>query len=346
MKNLDKSIKSGIRYSLIISIVIIVLILIFTTDTRTWDALLTLKWEYIFYVILLNMLSWVWSGIRYSIMINGIADSKLNLIEALQIHLAYYFASSITPSAAGGEPLEIYLLSKKNIKVGQATALSLFRYIINTLTFAIASPIVLYFYSFLFPQSIIKNLVQYSAILFFIIVALFIFALYKPRPVIKFLSYILIKLRRIPFLNKIHPYKIIREVYKTVTDFHNTLWLFIKEKKLVLLGFFIFNLLSWITYFLIAPLLMLGFQMEVNNILSIVLVQIPIFFLLFYVPTPGVSGAVELLLSLGFSPFIPKYVLGIFIILWRFLTHYFTLITGAFATIYILGIKNWNQPKN
>lgn len=340
MKNLNNTIKSGLKISIIISSLVFILILIFTTDNRTWKAITSINAKYIIYVILLNILSWIWAAIRYQILINGIEGIELSLIESLQIHLSYYFASSITPSSAGGEPLEIYLLSKKNIKVGQATAVSLFRYVINTLTFAIASPIILYFYSYLFPQNIIKNLVRYSALLFLAIVGAFIFALYKPKPIIRTLSYILIRLRRIPFLKKIHPFRILRTVNKTVKDFHNTLWLFLKEKKLTILGFFIFNLLSWLTYFLIAPVLMSAFNLKIDYV-SVILVQIPIFFLMFYVPTPGGSGAIELLISLGFAPFVPRYILGVFIILWRTLTHYLSLILGAIILIYILGIKNW-----
>jgi len=340
MKNLNSTLKSGLKFSIIISVTIFVIILIFTTDSRTWNALLTLKWNYVLYVLLLNFLSWIFAAIRYKILIKGLEGVNIKLIEALQIHLAYYFASSITPTSAGGEPLEIYLLSKKNIKVGQATALSLFRYVINSLTFAISSPIVIYFYSYLFPQQLIKRLVQYSALLFFLVVAGFIFALYKPRPIIRFIAYILLKLRKLPFLSKIHPYKILRVVNNTVKDFHSTLWIFIKDKKLTMFGFFLFNLLSWFTYFLIAPVLMMGFHLKVN-IISLVLVQIPIFFLMFYVPTPGGSGVIEILLSLAFAPFVPKYILGIYIILWRTFTHYITLLAGAFDFLYVLGIKNW-----
>lgn len=340
MRELNNIIKSGLKISLIITIIVFLIILFLTTDSRTWHALKSINGKYLLYVILLNILSWIWSGIRYSILIQGIEGAKLNLLEALQIHLSYYFAASITPTSAGGEPLEIYLLSKKNIKVGQATALSLFRYVINTLTFALASPLIIYFYSYLFPQNIIRKLVQYSAILFLMVVGLFLFALFKPRPIIRLLSYVLIKLRKIPFLRKIHPFKILRVVNKTVRDFHNTLWSFLKEKKLTILGFFLFNLLSWITYFLIAPVLMSAFNLQVNYI-SVVLVQVPIFFMMFYVPSPGGSGAIEILLSLAFAPFVPKYILGIFIILWRTLTHYLTLLVGAIVLVYILGIKNW-----
>ncbi|MGB9788669.1 lysylphosphatidylglycerol synthase transmembrane domain-containing protein [Dictyoglomus turgidum] len=340
MKDLSSTIKSGLKISLIITTIVFVVILFITTDSRTWEALKSINGKYLIYVILLNTLSWIWSGIRYSILIRGIEGVNLNLIEALQIHLSYYFASSITPTSAGGEPLEIYLLSKKNIKIGQATALSLFRYVINTLTFAIASPLIIYFYSYLFPQNIVRKLVQYSAILFLLVVGGFLFALFKPRPIIRLVSYILIKLRRIPFLKRIHPFKILRVVNKTVRDFHNTLWFFLKEKKLTILGFFFFNLLSWITYFLIAPVLMSAFNLKVNY-LSVVLVQIPIFFMMFYVPSPGGSGAIEILISLGFAPFVPKYILGIFIILWRTLTHYLTLLAGAIVLVYILGVKNW-----
>ncbi|MCS7202751.1 MAG: flippase-like domain-containing protein [Dictyoglomus sp.] len=341
MKGLNKSLKNGLKYSIILSILVIIGVLVFTTEEKTLNALLKLDILTIFYAILLNILSWIFSALRYMSLINSV-EKKINFIEALQIHLSYYFAAGITPTSAGGEPLEIYLLSKKNIKVGQVTALSLLRYTLNVLIFAIATPIVLYFYSFLFPNRIVKDLIRYSSFFLGFVVGIFLISLYKPKPVKKILAKFLLRICHFPFLRNIHPYKLIRAVYKTVDDFHKTLWTFMKDKKLNLLKFSILNILSWFTYFLIAPIILKGFGLRIY-FLNLILIQIPIFFLLFYVPTPGGSGASELLFSLAFAPYVPKYILGIFIIIWRLLTHYFTLIIGGFVLVYILGIKNWGN---
>lgn len=341
MKGLSKSLKNGLKYSIILSILVIIGILIFTTEEKTLNALLKLNILTVIYAILLNILSWIFSALRYMSLINSV-EKKLTFIEALQLHLSYYFAAGITPTSAGGEPLEIYLLSKKNITIGQVTALSLLRYTLNILTFATVTPIILYFYSFLFPNKIIKDLIRYSSLLLAFIVGIFLISLYKPRPVKKVIAKFLLKISHFPFLKNIHPYKIIRIVYKTVDDFHKTLWSFMKDKKIVLLKFSILNILSWLTYFLIAPLILKGFGLKIY-LFNLILIQIPIFFLLFYVPTPGGSGASELLFSLVFAPYVPKYILGIFIIIWRLLTHYFTLIIGGFVLVYVLGIKNWGD---
>ncbi len=344
MKKLNRTLKNGLKYSIILSILVIIVILIFTTEERTLNALLKLDLSTIIYAILLNLLSWIFSALRYMSLINSI-EKKLTFIEALQIHLSYYFASGITPTLAGGEPLEIYLLSKKkNVKIGQVTALSLLRYTISILTFAILTPIVLYFYSYLFPNKIVKDLIRYASLLLSFIVGIFLISLYKPKPIKKFMTKLFLKIRHFPFLKNIHPYKIIKTVYKIVDDFHKTLWTFMKDKKIVLLKFSILNILSWLTYFLIPPLILMGFGLKIY-LLNLVLIQIPIFFLLFYVPTPGGSGASELLFSLAFAPYVPKYILGIFIIIWRLLTHYFTLIIGGFVFIYVLGIKNWDDSQ-
>lgn len=341
MRKLNKTLKNGLKYSIILSILVIIGLLIFTTNEKTFDSLFKLNLLTLIYALLLNILSWVWASLRYMSLVNSV-EKKLTFIEALQIHLAYYFASGITPTSAGGEPLEIYLLSKKNIKIGQTTAFSLLRYVINTLTFATAAPFILYFYSYLFPNKIVKDLVKYSSILLAVIVSIFLISLYKPKPIRRFIAGILLKIKHFPILKNIHPYRIIRVVYKTVDDFHSTLWMFIKDKKLVLLKFSLLNIFSWLTYFLIAPTIIKGFGLK-TSWLNLILIQIPVFFLLFYVPSPGGSGASEILFSLAFAPYIPKYILGIFIILWRFLTHYFTLIVGGFVLLYILGIENWGD---
>jgi len=341
MKNLNKTLKSGFKYSILLSILVILGILIFTIDKRTIDVLLKLNISIIFYAILLNILSWFWAALRYMCLVNSVGK-KLNFIEALLIHLSYYFASSVTPTSAGGEPLEIYLLSKRDIKIGQTTAISLLRYVINTLTFVISTPIILYYFSYLFPNKIIGEAVKYGSILFFLIVFLFLISLYKPKPMKRLIAIMLLKLKHFPFLKNIHPYKIIRTVYKTVDDFHTTLWLFLKTKKLFLLQVFLLNILSWLTYFFIAPTILKGFGLKVSW-MNLILIQIPTFFLLLYIPTPGGSGAAELLFSITFAPFVPKHMLGIFIIIWRSLTHYFTLFIGGLILIYVIGIKNWGN---
>ncbi|MCX7845214.1 MAG: flippase-like domain-containing protein [Dictyoglomaceae bacterium] len=343
MRQLNKSLKNGLKYSIILSVLVIIGILVFTIEEKTINALLNLNLLTIIYAILLNILSWIFSALRYMSLINSV-EKKLTFMEALQIHLSYYFASGITPTSAGGEPLEIYLLSKKNIKIGQITALSLLRYTLNILTFAIVTPIILYFYSFLFPNKIVKELIRYSSFLLAIIVGIFLISLYKPKPMKKLIVRLLLKISYFPFLKTIPPCKIIRTVYKTVDDFHKTLWTFIKDKKIVLFKFSILNILSWFTYFLIAPFILKGFGLKIY-LSSLILIQIPIFFLLFYVPTPGGSGVSELLFSLAFAPYVPRHILGIFIIVWRLLTHYFTLITGGFVLVYVLGIKNWGDQQ-
>ncbi|PMQ01773.1 MAG: TIGR00374 family protein [Dictyoglomus sp. NZ13-RE01] len=341
MKNINSTLKKGLRYSISLTILVIIILLIFTTEDKTFTALKKINFSAIVCAISLNILSWFISALRYKTLVNSFSN-KISFVEALQIHLSYYFASGITPTSAGGEPLEMYLLSKKNIPLGQATAFSLLRYMTNTLTFAVATPIVIYFYSYLFPNKIVRDLIKYGAVLLGIIIGLFLISLYKPRPIKRLIARLLLKFKNLPLLKNLHPYKIIRIVFKTVDDFHSTLWSFLKDKKLALFQFILLNILAWITYFLIAPTILLGFGLKVRWV-EMVLVQIPVLFLLFYVPTPGGSGASELLFSLVFAPYVPKYILGIFIIIWRTLTHYFTLIVGGFILFYILGIKNWGE---
>lgn len=66
---------------------------------------------------------WVSKAIRIYIIAQGMGE-KITLRHCLQIYLATCFGSHITPFNAGGTPLQIYLLHKKGIDIGKATAIT------------------------------------------------------------------------------------------------------------------------------------------------------------------------------------------------------------------------------
>jgi len=53
-----------------------------------------------------------------------------------------------------------------------------------------------------------------------------------------------------------------------------------------------------------------------------------------YIPTPGGSGTAEIEMFALFARLIPNPLIGTFIIMWRFFTHYFLLIVGGITTFF------------
>jgi len=56
-----------------------------------------------------------------------------------------------------------------------------------------------------------------------------------------------------------------------------------------------------------------------------------------YAPTPGSSGAAELSLAALFGSIVPFPLLGVFVLLWRSITYYLTLIVGGVTLLLTYG---------
>jgi uncharacterized protein (TIRG00374 family) len=74
-----------------------------------------------------------------------------------------------------------------------------------------------------------------------------------------------------------------------------------------------------------------------------VLVQALFLFLLYFIPTPGGSGAAEGGAAFVFSMFVPWNVAGMLGIGWRFMTEYTGIFLGAIVAVRRIGWKLANQ---
>jgi len=113
----SKTVKIPIIISITLSVAIIILILFFTVDAKTLNQLSRVKIKYEFFLIAigLNILYWFLWGARMKVVANAIDKNvKISLWESTKIVIANLFLADITPSAAGGEPVRIYLLRVLN----------------------------------------------------------------------------------------------------------------------------------------------------------------------------------------------------------------------------------------
>jgi hypothetical protein len=92
--------------------------------------------------------------------------------------------------------------------------------------------------------------------------------------------------------------------------------------------------LFWISEFLVASVIMMGLGLE-PYILESFFFQILIAIIMMIPLTPGASGVTELSTSSLYALIIPSGMIGIFVILWRFVTFYLNIILGAIAGLAI-----------
>ena len=335
----------GLVISLVIGIIVILIITFVTTNQNTWTSLSYINKKYLFFAFVLMVFAAVIDALRIKMTVEAV-NEKITFTEALKVYYISNFAGGITPFFSGTLPAQIYLFNK-NIKnkmtLGKATMVATIIPLTKTLVFTIFTPII-----FLTFKRTITNYTILSAILIngAILISLFFLFLFilTVRYPEKMLG-IIFKIQHLPCILKFSKKERISHFFDRVIleikEFHESFSL-LKENWIKLLLSTLYTIIFWGTFFMAAPLLLRGFNLNFN--LSHVLVmQIIFYFILPFMPTPGGSGTAEAGFASLFSLFIPLHLLGLFVGTWRFIVFYFNLCIGAI--VLLVEIKRIKKKK-
>ena len=333
MEKKQKTMKIPIIISITISIVIILLVLFFTVDAKTLNQLANTKINYWFFAlaIALNALYWVLWGARLKVLANAIDKKvKVGLLESTKIVIANQFLAGITPSMAGGEPVRIYLLNKDGMSFGGATAAVLGERLLDAVFLLTLVPFAIFVFKDKPGISYISLGLTVGIIVFIVLIILFLYAVFRPEKTKSFLIYISKKLSRFS-KKKEGKIKIISWISNEVDNFHNSMMCFGEHKKALVSACFI-TFLFWSTGFMIASMLLLGLGLPpffvesyAAQVILIVIVMLPL--------TPGSAGVAEgsifVLYGILLNDPVSYSLIGVFIILFRFITFHMNVIVGA-----------------
>jgi len=327
----SKKIKISIIASLILSITFIIVILKFTIDPSELEDIFLerIRYEFIIVAALLNVCTWFLWGARLKVLSNAIDKNvKISWCESTQIVIANLFLASITPSMAGGEPVRIHLLNKDGMSLGGATAAVLGERLIDAIFILIVVPIAIFILKDKISSGALNLGLTIGIVVFIIGVLLFIYTIKNPKKIKSFLIFINKKLSRFSKKKKSEKLKIISKINREVDNFHNSMVFFAKEgKKTFLLGGVI-TVLMWSTGFMIPSMILLGLGLPpffiesyAAQVLLLVIIMMP--------TTPGSTGVTELGAGGLYSVLIDSSFIGVFVLLFRFITYHMNLIAGA-----------------
>ena len=329
----QKTIKLSIILSLTISIAIIILILYFTIDANIIQQLSTAKIKYEFFIlaILLNILYWFLWGARLKVLANAIDKKvKISFIESTKIVITNMFLAGITPSMAGGEPVRIYLLNKDGMSIGCSTAAVLGERLIDAVIILLLVPIAIFIFKDKPGVEFINIGLTIGVVVFIVLMLVFLYAIIKPEKTKSFLIYLNKKFSRF-FKKKESEGKIINRINKEVDNFHSGITCFVGDKRRSLFIASVLTFLFWSTGFMIPSMILMGLGLPpffvesyAAQVLLIVIIMMP--------TTPGSTGVAELGIYGLYGTLIgmsSESLIGVFIILYRFVTYHMNLIAGA-----------------
>jgi len=313
-----------------------VLILYFTIDAQTIQYLsqVSLRAEFFLFfgaAVMLNVLYWFIWGARLKVLSTAI-DPKVHvsLWEATKIVIANQFLAGITPSAAGGEPVRIYLLNKDGLTTGGATAAVLGERLIDAIFILVLVP----FGFFVFKDRIDIKFISYGLIIGIVVficgIILFALALKYPEKTKALLLRISYRLGRFSKKEE-RSKKVVNRIGHEIDNFHNSMVLFLTAGKKSFLGASGLTVLMWSTGFMIPSMILLALGLPpffiesyAAQALLLIIVMLP--------TTPGSSGVTELGMAALYGVLLGashQYLLGVFVLLFRFISYHMNVICGA-----------------
>ena len=330
--------------SLIISIIVLVLVTVFTIGPDTLPILQRMEPVYLLAAVALHIVSYIIWGLRMKVMTEALGY-RIGVKDATEIVIANLFAASVTPSMAGGEPVRIHMLNRNaNVRVGDASAVVIGERVLDALLLLIATPFALWVLS----GSLISWEMDLAIIVAELFVLLMVFAaiggLLSPTFIDWLSSLITRGLHRVGRFDRTE--HLIEFIDKELLNFHNSLWALMRTGKQGLFFGCICTMIYWIVEFMVLPLILLGLN-QPPSIMVAMAVQVFLTFIMVVPVTPGASGIAELGGAALFGILVPVSILGVVVAAWRLITYYLNLVIGGVVSVKILKdvdiLSGWNS---
>ena len=330
--------------SLIISIIVLVLVTVFTIGPDTLPILLRMEPVYLLAAVALHVCSYFIWGLRMKVMTEALGY-RIGVKDATEIVIANLFAASVTPSMAGGEPVRIHMLNRNaNVPVGDASAVVIGERVLDALLLLIATPFALWVLS----GSLISREMDLAIIGAGLFVLLMVFVaiggLLNPAFIDWLSSLITRGLNRVGRFDRTE--HLIEFIDKELLNFHNSLWALMKTGKQGLFFGCIFTIIYWIVEFMVLPLILLGLNQPPSIMVAMAL-QVFLTFIMVVPVTPGASGIAELGGAALFGILVPVSILGVVVAAWRLINYYLNLVIGGVVSVKILKdvdiFSGWNS---
>lgn len=252
--------------------------------------------------------------------------------QAFKVTMVGQYFNSITPFASGGQPMQLYALTKQELGAGSSGSVLMIKFIIYQSILTIYSLILILWKSAFF-KSKMSNLFYLIAIGFTVnasvIICLIIFSRYRKltHKLIVGSSKILGKIRLVKDMSKLEV-----RINNNLDQFHNNMEI-VKHSKKVMLRAVIYTIIQLTIYFSIPYFIYLSFGMKGATIGSIIAGTAFVIMLTSFIPLPGAIGGAEGAFYMFFTLFFIANNIMAAILLWRLITFYSCITFGFYAVI-------------
>lgn len=256
-------------------------------------------------------------------------DKNYTAKKAFKTTAVGQFYSAITPAAVGGQPMQVYCLTKQNIDSGVATSCLLQKFLVYQTTITLYSFIAMLCNLDLFYGQL-KNLMLSLALFgflshFVVVVFIFIFSFNQKlsHSIVNFVFKLLSKIKLVK-----NPTETTEKLQKQIQFFHDTNTKLYKNKKL-LITMFLLTAVQLTFMFAIPYTIYRDFNLNGANPLDMITAQAFVTMVSSFMPLPGGSGAAEGSFYVFFKIFFMENTIKSAILIWRIITYFMTILVFA-----------------
>lgn len=341
-------ISSRTLFALVILFSLSVIVFVFATTftDETVGYILAFNLSFLALAIGFRVLALILWGVRIQVLSRALGY-RVRLTHAVNMVLAGLLAGTITPGQTGGEPVRVHELYCVGVKVGDATAIVITERILDGIVLTLMGIVIMTMTRSTWSTFSISMRILIAVAWIFLISVLIIPVLSIRHPVrmkdliMRLVSWLTGKLSRTRFSSP----RIGEGVDKEIDNFFES---FSKFSGPVRWGLFAgggVTALFWITEFMVASVILMGLGLDPFILLSF-LFQIIIAIVMTIPLTPGSSGITEISTTSLYALIVPTGMLGIFVLLWRFVTFYLNILLGALAGLLIVHREVSVRTKN
>jgi len=274
---------------------------------------------YIVMAMVLSVIPWFTGSLRLFLWSRFIKGT-MRYQDTFKIVISAELGAAVSPPMIGGCAVKIGMLMRQAFSGGAAMSLTMLESLEDCIFFIIMVPIALTVSSS-WNLPIIKNVIgrlgylSSWAMLGALCVGACIIAVFARQA--GGLS------QRFPLVRTI-----LDKMKGTCNNFTATYRSIIREGKSIFALTMLLTSIQWICRYSVVTLVLMSLGIAAQPVLFMAL-QVIVFALMTFVPTPGGAGGAEAMFSLLYRPLLPDGVIGIVTACWRFLTFYFLLLLAS-----------------
>ncbi len=322
----SRNLKRGIRIFIALGVVAAFVVIALTVSRETLEGLGRLKWYWLLLTGLLWLIATGSDGARLAILSRA-GEHRLGVIQSAEVILVGYFMAAVTPFQVGGLPLQLYSMNKWGISPGKASAMLLARGILFYGMVFVAAPFIAVYLGV--SSVLLKVLATYIAVILALGSVFVVLTLFFPR---------VVKRWELKLAAKSNPGRLRRLFIKTLGEFEH----FAEGLKLYFhgrnLGYLAaaagLTVVYGLSYFGMTASLLAGLGvLHLTDLLRVIGINNLLVAVLLYIPTPGAGGVAEAGAAALYGMLCPRYMLGVFVVLWRLFSFYIGAFVGGVVAL-------------